>query len=130
MPFNQSSSRVKKLHLYRGINISLFDDFHTATMARKKHRSQSQRRHDSLLYKSHRDPLTYYAKSLEDMTETVKQHRETARTAEADAESNKKALLHAQNQVGPPMGVNGLEWELRPTSLLGSRRNCVQRSQQ
>ena len=97
---------MKKLRLYRGINISLFNDTHTAAMCRKKHRSQLQRHHDSLLHKSHRDPLAYYTVSLEDMAETVKQHRETVRKAEANAEWNKKALIGTQNQVGPIMGVN------------------------
>ena len=79
----------------------------------RKRRSEAQRRHDTLLHKSHWDPVAYQAATLEDMSETIKEQRERACVAEADAERNKKALSNAQNQVGPLTGTNRLEWEFR-----------------
>ena len=65
----------------------------------KKRRSEAQRRHDTLLHKSRCDRAAYCVATLEGMTETVEQHRERARAAEADADHNKKALVAVQNQV-------------------------------
>ena len=82
---------------------TLVDNIHTATMYHKsrKCRSEAQLRHDTLLHKSRYDLVAYQVASLEDMSNTVKQYRERARVAEADAEHSKKALFETQNQVSP-----------------------------
>ena len=67
----------------------------------RKCRSEAQLRHDTLLHKSRDDHVAYQVASLEDMSNTVKQYRERARVAEADAEHSKKALFETQNQVSP-----------------------------
>jgi hypothetical protein len=80
---------------------------------RRKRRSEAQRRHDKILHKSRRDPVAYQRASLEAMSETVEEHRERARVAEADAEHSKKVLFGAQNQVGLLAGTKRLRWEFR-----------------
>ena len=68
---------------------TLFDNTHATTMHQKsrEHRSESQRRHDMLLHKSH----SYHVASLEDMfnLKIVEHQRKGARVAEADAEYSK-----------------------------------------
>jgi hypothetical protein len=76
-------------------------------MARKKCRTEAQRRHDVLLHQSRLDPLAYRVNTLEDMNEMVKQQRKRACAAEADAEYSKKLLVDMQNQVHSSASMNG-----------------------
>ena len=66
----------------------------------RKRRSEAQRRHDTHLHKSRRDPLAYTVISLEDMSQTVLEYQKRARKAEADAERTKGTFTTAEHQVG------------------------------
>ena len=99
----------KKAPLDRGVEttFSLNDVLATSMYRRhKKRRSEAQRRHDILLHRSRDDPAGYRAATLESITDTVKEQRQRARIAEADAEGCKKALDSAQNQVHPSASVS------------------------
>jgi hypothetical protein len=73
---------------------SLFDNTRAATMNQKtrKHRSEAQRRHDTLLHESRCDRTAYNITSLEDMSTTVKEYRKAASALATHAECSEKAL--------------------------------------
>jgi hypothetical protein len=72
----------------------------------KKRRTEAQRHHDALLIKSRYNPTAYRDDTMEEMAETVKQQRERAHAAKADAENSQKALIGAQNQVHSSANAN------------------------
>jgi len=97
---------------------SLFHHTHSAAMYQKsrKHRSELQRCHDTLLHRARYNPPAYRVTTIEDMSKTVKEYKQRMSAAEADAEGSRKALTSAQRQVGPLASVKVLHCDFSDQS--------------